>query len=125
MAEEAAPRHFLRSWRTHRGYSLETVAERVGILGAERQDAMHDPLSSPRSMTHASLSRIERGLQPYNQALLEILADVYQTDVASLLIRDPMESEGLWSIWDQIPPTERVTALAMLRGLVRRTGTNG
>ena len=35
MAEEAHPRHHLRAWRKHRGYTLEAVAERVGGAGKE------------------------------------------------------------------------------------------
>lgn len=117
------PKHHLRAWRQHRGLTLEAVAERVEILGSERRDA--DPLSTPQARTHASLSRIERGLQPYNQVLLEILAEIYMTDPASLLIRNPLDPDGIWSIWDQLKPAQRQTAIAMLSGLVQRTGTTG
>lgn len=109
-----------------KGLTLEQVAERIMVMGAERRDAAGDPLASPKTMTHASLSRIERGLQPYSQPLLEMLAEIYMTDPASLLIRNPTDPEGLWSIWDALRPAQRDVALAMLRGLVeRRTGTTG
>lgn len=117
MSEDERPRHHLRAWRQHLGLTLEQVAERVEIQGAERRDGANDPLSQPRRMTHASLSRIERGLQPYNQVLLEILAGIYMTDVASLLIRDPTDPDGIWSVWDQLKPAQRQVALAMLAGL--------
>lgn len=117
MAKGDRARHFLRAWRKSQDLTLEQVAERVMLLGAERRDALDDPLSSPRSMTHATLSRIERGKQPYNQPLLEILADIYMTDPASLLMRDPSDPEGIWSIWDRLKPAQRQAAMAMLLGL--------
>ena len=113
------PRHHLRAWRLHRGLTLEQVAERVSELGAQRNDAHADTLTAPVTMTHASLSRIERGLQPYSQVLLELLATVYMTDAASLLVRDPTDPDGIWSIWDRITPAQREVALTMLRGLTR------
>lgn len=113
------PRHHLRAWRLHRGLTLEQVAERVSELGSLRNDTHADALTAPVTMTHASLSRIERGLQPYSQVLLEILAAVYMTDAASLLVRDPTDPDGIWSIWDRITPAQREVALTMLRGLTR------
>jgi len=61
---------FLREWRKHRGRSLEDVAPRMGI-------------------SNAQLSRIERGLQPYSQRVLEVAAEVYGTTVPDLLVRRP------------------------------------
>ena len=80
--------HFLREWREHREYTLEEAGEAVGI-------------------SHAQLGRIERRLQKYNQELLEKLADLYQTDAASLIIRNPKEADAIWSIWDRAKPAER------------------
>jgi transcriptional regulator with XRE-family HTH domain len=73
-------------------------------------------------MTHASLSRLERGLQPYSQGLLEALAVALQTDAASLLIRDPTDPEGIWSVWDQASPSERRQIVEIAKTLIR-TGT--
>lgn len=82
------PKHYLRAWRRFRGYTLEGVAERVG-------------------MSHQNLGKIERGRVPYNETLLEILADVYMTDRGSLIMRDPTKKDALWSILDQLAPVER------------------
>ena len=117
-----SPRHFLRAWRRASGLTLEQTAERVERLSESRASA--DPSSRPLSMTHATLSRIERGKIPYGQGLLEILADVYQTDRASLLMRDPEDSEALWSIWEQLQPLERKQAVEVIKAL-RRTGSVG
>jgi transcriptional regulator with XRE-family HTH domain len=93
-------RTLLRQWREHRGRTLEQAAETVGI-------------------THASLSRIERGKQPYSQVILEALAEYYDTDVVSLLIRDPQDPEGIWSVWDQAKPREKRLIIEIARTLLR------
>ena len=95
---------FVREWREYRDLTLEKLADRVGT-------------------THTSLSRIERGLQPYSQALLERVAEALQTDVASLLMRNPSESESLWSIWDRAKPGERRQIEEIAKTLIK-TATN-
>lgn len=102
-------RTYIREWREHHHMTLETLAERVG----EKTDGM----------THASLSRIERGLQPYSQAILEALADeLTRGDVASLLMRNPEDAEGIWSIWDHAKPGERQMIVDIAKTVVK-TGT--
>jgi transcriptional regulator with XRE-family HTH domain len=102
-------RTFLRQWREKREMTLEQLAERVGVrLGA--------------GFTHASLSRIERGLQPYSQPILEAVADELQIDVASLLMRDPSDPEAMWSIWDQAKQGERKIIVDIAKTIVK-TGT--
>lgn len=97
-------RTFLRQWREHRGKTLEQAAEAAG-------------------MTHASLSRIERGLQDYNQSLLEFLAEYYAApDVASLLMRDPSDPDAIWSIWDQAKQGQKKTIVEVMKSIVK-TGT--
>lgn len=96
-------RTFVREWRRSRGLTLVQLAERVGI-------------------THASLSRIERGLQPYSQPLLEAIAEALATDPASLLMRNPEDPEGIWSVWDQAKPGERRQIVELAKTLIK-TGT--
>lgn len=78
-------------------------------------------------MTHGNLSKIERGLVPYNQELLETLAELYRCEPVDLLIRDPSEPESIWSIWDRAQPGERRQIAAVADAVVksRRTGTGG
>ena len=98
---------FIRQWREHRGLSLERLADRLGT-------------------TKASLSRIERGLQPYSQPILEALAEALMCDPADLLMRNPTDPEGIWSIWDSIPVRERPRAVAVLRAMMTdKTGNSG
>lgn len=103
MAKPSSPRHFLRQWRKFRGYTLEQAAERVG-------------------MTHQNLGKIERGNVPYNETLLTILADVYRTDRGSLIMRDPSRPDPLWSIYDQLAPTERVRLVERVEAEFKKTG---
>jgi transcriptional regulator with XRE-family HTH domain len=96
-------RHFLRAWRQHRQRTLEQVA-----------DHLH--------MSHSQLSRIERGQQPYNQELLEALAELYMCDVVDLLIRDPSDPEAMWTIWQRAKPGERRQIRDVAEALTRKAG---
>lgn len=95
---------YIRQWRNHRNLTLDQVSERLLHL--------HDI-----RITKTSLSRIELGKQPYSQPILEALADVLETDPASLLMRDPSQSEAVWSIWDRIEIPKRNDALRILEAL--------
>lgn len=99
-------RNFIRQHRLKEGLSLERLAERLTNV--------HEV-----EITHASLSRIERGLQPYNQRQLEAIAEELKTDPASLLIRDPSDPEGIWSLWDQAKPGERRQIIEHSKIIVR------
>lgn len=105
------PPHFLRAWRAHRGMTLEAAAEAVGEITGE-------------GLTHASLSRIERGKQPYKQPQLEALASIYRTDTGSLLMRNPLDPDAIWSIWDQAKTAEQRTMIRELAATVVKTGTD-
>lgn len=103
--------HFLREWREYAGerrgreYTLEEVGEAVEI-------------------SHAQLGRIERRLQKYNQELLERLAELYRTEPASLIMRNPSNPDFMWSIWDQAKPGEREKIEEYAGFIVKsRTGT--
>ena len=106
MAHKANRRAtYLREWRKHRGKTLVQVAEAL-------------------TMTHGQLSRIERGDSPYNQTLLEALADIYACEPVDMLIRNPADPVSIWSIWDNAKPGERrqIVDLALV---VTKTGTDG
>lgn len=72
---------FLREWRDFRGYTLEQAAEMIG-------------------MSRENLGKIEKSRVPYNQDVLELLAEAYNCEVSDLLIRNPIETENIWSIWN-------------------------
>jgi transcriptional regulator with XRE-family HTH domain len=112
-------KHFLREWRKFKGLSLEKVTERLRVMSAEREAK-----AARIGATHGNLSRIERGEVPYSQDMLELLADIYGTDAASLIMRDPTDPDGIWSVWEPLKPAERVQAVEIIKAL-KRTGTNG
>ena len=94
---------FIRQWRQHRGLTLERLAERIG-MGAPH------------------LSMLERGERSYTQETLEALAEALQTDVASLLMRDPTDPDAIWSVWDQAKPGQKRTIIELAKTIIR-TGT--
>jgi transcriptional regulator with XRE-family HTH domain len=91
---------FIREWRKSKKLSLVTLADRIGV-------------------SHATLSRIERGKQDYNQTLLELLAEEFNTDPVSLLIRNPMDPDAIWSVWDQAKPGQRRQIIEIARTLLK------
>lgn len=112
MAKKVIPRPkrpqlrptYIRQWREHRGKTLEQLGEII-------------------DMTHVSISRIERGLQPYSQPVLEAIADALQTDPASLLIRDPTDPDAIWSVWDDASQGDRQKIVDIARTITGKTGT--
>ena len=60
----------LRLWREDAGKTLEEVAEKMGL-------------------SHGQLSRVERGLSPWNQKILETAALEYRCSVVDLLENAP------------------------------------
>lgn len=95
---------FIRVWRQSKQLSLEQLASRI-------------------PMDKGNLSKVERGLLPYNQEMLERIADALGTDPASLLIRNPADPEGIWSIWERARPgTKR--QIAQVAETLLRTGTD-
>lgn len=91
--------NFLRQWRKHRGFTLETVGAEVGMTGP-------------------NLGRVEKGEVPYSQDLLELLADMYGCEIADLLVRDPSDPEGMWSIWERAQPAQRNQIAAVAKALI-------
>jgi transcriptional regulator with XRE-family HTH domain len=94
---------FIRQWRHHRGLTLEKLADRL-------------------EMTPSHLSMLERGQRGYTQDTLEAVASGLQTDVASLLMRDPTDKDAIWSIWDQAKPGQRKQLVEIAKTIVK-TGT--
>lgn len=99
-------KHFLVQWRRHRGLNQVQLAERLHI-------------------TQGHLSKIENFKKPWDEDLLQLAADALQCAPVDILIRDPSMKEGIWSIWDNVPETNRDQALDVLRTFTRRTGTTG
>lgn len=68
-------------------------------------------------MSHQNLGKIERYKVPYNQALLEVLAELFSCAPADLIMRDPRMEQGIWSIWDQLAPVEQRQVVEIAKAL--------
>lgn len=79
--------HYIRAWRLHRELTLQTLAAMTG-------------------MTHATLSRLERGLLPYSQRALEKLAAAIGVSPAALIVTPPDLGE-FEAVWTKLPPEKR------------------
>jgi len=95
---------YIRAWRQHRAFSLARLADRLV-----------DPATFEPMLTPTSLSRIERGLQPYSQPVLEAIADALGCQPADLIMRNPKETEAIWSIWEVLRPAQRKQAIEFLK----------
>lgn len=100
-----AQRHYIREWRKFRELTQDQLAERIGI-------------------TKSYLSKIETGKKRYDQPFLEAAAVALRCEPADLIIRDPMDPEGIWSVWDSLKPVERAQVVEIAKTL-KRTGTEG
>jgi transcriptional regulator with XRE-family HTH domain len=93
-----AARHHLKAWRKYRGLTQVQLAERIGIA-------------------RSYLTKIERGDRRYDQHFLEAAAEALRCSLADLIMRDPTDPEGLWSIYDGLTAPQRVQAVAILKAL--------
>ncbi len=89
---------YLREWRKHRNATQERLAEYL-------------------HMSKGHLSKIENGERQYTQDFLEAAAEYLQCDPQDILMRDPTDPEGIWSIWDRVKPVDKEAALRMLSAL--------
>lgn len=102
MKKKSNPRHtFIKKWRKHRGLTQEQLAERLGL-------------------TQATIARIERGEISYTQPVLEAMAEALRCEPADLIMRDPSQPGSIWSIWDQIPVTQREQAAKVLQTFIKK-----
>lgn len=103
---------YIRAWREHRKLTLAAVAARV-----------EEKLG--RSMTHATLSRIETGSIAYTQPVLEAIAHALLCEPADLLMRNPLDKGAPWSIYDSLKKADPATRtrIAAVVDALTKTGT--
>jgi transcriptional regulator with XRE-family HTH domain len=103
-----APRHYIKQWRDKAGLSLARLAARMeSTPGEEMISAM-------------SLSRIERGLQPYSEPILAALSVALDVPEWALISVNP-EKEGevvdLMRLIRQKTPAEREQAIRLIKAV--------
>lgn len=97
-------RLFIKQWREYRNkMTQETLGARVGV-------------------TQGMISQLETGTSDYTGELLEKIAYALRCEPADLLMRNPLDPEAPWSIWDTLPATERPRAVELLKALKRASG---
>lgn len=66
-------------------------------------------------MDRGNLSKIERGLVPYDEPLLVRLADIYSCEPQDLIMRNPQDPEAPWSIWESLKPAQKRQAVEIIK----------
>lgn len=97
--KQGAHRHFIKEWRKHRRLTQVQLAERMG-------------------MARSYLSLIESGQRRYDQPFLEAAAEALNCSPADLIMRNPTDPDGLWSIYDGLTAPQRKQAVQLLRVLI-------
>ncbi|WP_052699660.1 helix-turn-helix domain-containing protein [Martelella endophytica] len=75
------PRYFFKEWRKHRGLTQEELASRIGVSAS-------------------SVSQLENGKQGFTDSTLEAYAWALGCNPGDLLMRNPLEENAMWSIWE-------------------------
>lgn len=97
---------FFREWRKHRGHTQEELANIVGV-------------------TAATISQLEAGKQGFTDTTLLALADALACQPGDLLMRNPLDTDAPWSIWDNVkksPDVKRQAIVAVVETMLK-TGT--
>lgn len=102
---------YIRQWREAAnggvGYTLDEMVGRMAELGVP--------------ITAASLSRIERGIQPYSQDILEAIAVALDRSPADLLENDPRIPEAeIIDFMHHLSPGELNQAAAVLKAMFQK-----
>ena len=82
MTKRTLGKHFIKQWREYRGLSQARLAAR-----------MEEEPGGDELISAMSLSRIERGIQPYSENLLNALSDALSCSPWELLSVNP-EADG-------------------------------
>jgi transcriptional regulator with XRE-family HTH domain len=102
MPDMAGP--FFREWRKKRGYTLEELAGRL---------ALFDDPQIPK--TAASLSRLENGIQPYGQPIIDALAAVYEIEPFELIGINPAARDDLGAAMGMLGKMDEVSRRRTLK----------
>jgi transcriptional regulator with XRE-family HTH domain len=103
--KQPPPRYYFKEWRKHRGLTQEKLGARVDLSAS-------------------SISQIEHGKQGWTNSTLEALADALNCQPGDLLMRNPLDTEAPWSLWDLLKPAQRKQVVGLIEVMVK-TGTDG
>lgn len=91
---------YIRQWRQAKGFSLEHVAHNV-------------------PMDKGNLSKVERGLLPYNQEMLERLGEILGTEAGNLISRDPSKEGKVIDLVQRLTENELAQAERVLSAMFK------
>lgn len=91
---------FIKHWRKATGWSQTELGNEVGL-------------------STATISQIENGNTGYTQANLEAIACALGCQVVDLLIRDPRDPDGMWTLWESAGPEQRQQMVRMFAAFLR------
>jgi transcriptional regulator with XRE-family HTH domain len=109
MAKQHHPNHYIREWRLYRGLSLRKLAARM-----EKEPGGAEIIS------HVSIGRIENGIQPYSQPILEALSVALNVSKSALLEVNPEKEGEVVDLMRRLPADKRDQAVEYLRFLVSK-----
>jgi transcriptional regulator with XRE-family HTH domain len=89
---------FVRQWRQHRGLTQKELADRL-------------------ETSAASISRLEKGDQPYSQETLEAIADALDCEPQDLISHEP-GTDAMRALWEQANPDDRETITGLARAIL-------
>lgn len=94
----------LKNWREYRNNKTQAdLAEQSGV-------------------TQGLISQLENGRSDYSGETLEKLAFALQCEPQDLLMRDPLDTEAPWSIWETLKTPERRQTIEIMKALKRASG---
>lgn len=118
-------RTFIKPWREFREMSQQELADKVGEYLAERG-------IREKGYTHASIGRLENGIMPYRQPVMEAIADALEVTVETLITRPPPKEPGkpapyeeLMGAWGKADPDEQRKIAEIAMTITGKTGTGG
>ena len=95
---------YIRAWRDEKGLTLEGLAGRMATIGV--------------ATTPATLSRIERGIHPYSQDMLEALAAALDVSVEQLIGHNPaIQTARIYDMWQHLTDKEAKQAEDVLHAM--------
>lgn len=95
---------YIREWRKTVQLSLEALAARV-------------------PMDKGNLSKVERGLLPYNQEMIERIAEAIGTEPQNIIGRDPTKDGKVIDMVQRLNPAQLRQVERVIEAMF--TGTNG
>lgn len=109
MNERVRQKTFIREWREHRGLSLRQLEAKL-VQGPDADPAI----------TFASLSRLERGLQPYTQDALEAIASALEASPADLLAVNPNHDSDYFHMYNVLDFNGKQEVRSYMQFLLQR-----